>query len=143
MNQIVPHLLWIGHAGDGRDYRRILDTGIQAIIQLAVEEPPLQPPRELIYCRFPLVDGTGNPAELLRAAVRTVLGFLETAVPTLICCGAGMSRSPAIAAAALAVVRKQSPEQCLELVVRHHSSDVSPGLWSEVVQLRSVHSETP
>ncbi len=41
MNQIVPFPLWIGHAGDGRDNRRILSAGIHAIVQLAVEGPPL------------------------------------------------------------------------------------------------------
>jgi hypothetical protein len=65
MNQIPPYHLWIGHAGDGRDYRRLLDLGIRAVVQLAVEEPPLQPPRELIYLRFPLRDGADNPDDLL------------------------------------------------------------------------------
>src|SRR5688572_25242166 len=47
MNQILDLPLWLGHAGDGRDYRRLLDAGIQAIVQLAAEEPALSPPREL------------------------------------------------------------------------------------------------
>src|ERR1700730_9417526 len=112
MHQIAPYALWIGHAGDGRDYRRVIDTGIQAIVQLAVEEPPLQPPRDLIYCRFPLVDGSGNPGELLAVSLRTVVGFLEEGVPTLLCCGAGMSRSPAMAAMSIAVFSQRTPQQC-------------------------------
>jgi hypothetical protein len=45
--------------------------------------------RELVYCRFPLVDGAGNPPWLLRAAVETVAGFVRAGVPTLVFCGPG------------------------------------------------------
>jgi hypothetical protein len=134
MIQLVPHPLWIGHAGDGRDYRRILEAGIQVVVQLAAEEATLQPPRDLVYCRFPLVDGSGNPVVLLTAAVRTVLGFLQAEMPTLLCSGAGRSRAPAIAAAALALSLNLPPAQCLEMVVRQHPSDVSPGFWAEVAK---------
>ena len=37
--------------------------------------------------------------------------------------------------AALAMVRQEPPEECLKNVVRHHASDVSPGLWSEITGL--------
>ncbi|HXG12684.1 MAG TPA: hypothetical protein VNK04_23200 [Gemmataceae bacterium] len=135
MHQILPHLLWVGHAEDGRDSRRIFDTGIQALVQLAVEEPPVQPPRQLIYCRFPLLDGAGNPGELLSLAVSTVATLLQMRTPTLIFCGAGISRSPAIAAAALAVAHQQPAEHCLQQVARYHPCDLSPGLWDDVVRM--------
>ncbi len=67
MNQIKPHAIWIGHAGDGRAFRDIFDNGIRAIVQLAMEEPPIQTPRELVYLRFPLIDGAGNGRDILRA----------------------------------------------------------------------------
>jgi protein-tyrosine phosphatase len=135
MNQIKPHLLWLGHAREGCDFRKVFGTGIQAVIELALEEPPSQPPRELLYCRFPLLDGVGNESEIIGLAVRTVATLLKSQVPTLVCCGAGMSRSPAIAAAALAVVQQEAPEECLKRVVAQHRSDISPGLWKEVTQL--------
>src|SRR5437764_255159 len=43
MRQITPHSLWLGHAGDGTDFRRVFDLGIRAIVQVAAEEPPLRP----------------------------------------------------------------------------------------------------
>jgi hypothetical protein len=95
MHQIKPHLLWIGHAGDGRDIPAIIDTGIRAIVQLAMEEPPLLPPRDLIFCRFPLLDGTGNDPVLLRLAIHAVAILQRSRIATLVCCGGGMSRSPA------------------------------------------------
>ncbi len=59
--------------------------------------------RDLVYCRFPLVDGAGNDARILKMAVHTVAELLRKEVKTLVFCSAGMSRAPSIAAAALTV----------------------------------------
>ncbi len=132
MNQILPHPLWIGHAADGRDYRRLLDVGIQAIVQLAIEEPPLQPPRELIYLRFPLRDGADNPDGLLELVVGAVVSLLRQRVRTLVCCGAGMSRSPAVAAVAVGLVTAEPAEEILKRYLTGRPGDVSPGLWNQL-----------
>jgi protein-tyrosine phosphatase len=135
MNQIQPYPLWLGHAGDARDFRSAFDAGIQALVDLAREEPPAEPPRELIYCRFPLLDGAGNEEVLLNLAIRTLAALINMRIPTLVCCDFGLSRSPAVAAAALAMAHEESPEACLQRVVEHHHADVSPGLWSEITHL--------
>lgn len=132
MNQITPYPLWIGHAGDGRAFQKLFDEGIKAIVQLALEEPPLNPPRELIYLRFPLLDGGGNSHTMLRLAVSNVAELTRQTTPTLVCCGAGMSRSPAIAAAALSMVESVSIEKCLERVIQMHPADVSTAFWAQV-----------
>ena len=132
MRQVEGHALWIGHAGDGSDFRSVFDAGIRAIVQLAYEEPPLYPPRELLYCRFPLIDGPDNDSANLSLAITAVTNLLEKHVPTLVCCGAGMSRSPAIAAAALSMVYQKPPEDCLKHVVGDRPVDVAPGLWGDV-----------
>ena len=132
MNQIKPYPLWIGHAGDGRAFQEAADRGIRAIVQLAIADPPLQPPRELIYCRIPLLDGCGNDTAVLRLAIDTVATLLRQGTPTLVCCGAGMSRSPVIVAAALSQVEHANLEECLKRVAEHHAANVSPGLWEDV-----------
>lgn len=132
MRQISPYPLWLGHADDGRDYQAVFAAGIRAIVQVAAEEPALQPPRDLIYCRFPLVDGTGNARNLLLLATTTVADLLEKRLPTLVCCGAGLSRSPAIAAVALAMVYQEPAEDCLLRVAEHAPTDVAPAFWMEV-----------
>lgn len=132
MRQIEPYKLWVGHAGDGQDFRHIFDAGIEAVVQVAVEEPALPLPRELIYCRFPLSDGPGNSKKLLYLALTTVANLLEKNVPTLVCCSAGMSRSPAVAAAALSMVYQQDPDESLKEVAEYHPADVLPGLWNEL-----------
>jgi protein-tyrosine phosphatase len=135
MNQISPHRLWIGHAGDGRDYRRLLDVGIEAVVQLAIEEPPLQPPRELIYMRFPLRDGADNLDGLLDLAVRVVAALVRQRVCTLVCCGAGMSRAPAVSAFAIGLFTGEPAEEILKRVLTARPGDVSPALWDQLKRL--------
>ena len=132
MDQIIPHEVWVGHAGDGSDLRAIFDQSIRAVVQLALEELPAQPPRELILLRFPLVDGSSNAPELLSLAIHGVATLLRHNIRTLVCCGAGMSRAPAVAAAALALAHHAPLEECLERVVRCHAVDVSPALWLDI-----------
>jgi protein-tyrosine phosphatase len=135
MNQIQPHPLWVGHAGDGAAFRRLFDLGMEAVVQLSAEEPPLPLPRDLVLCHFPLIDGIGNRPALLSLAIETTAVLVRSRTPTLVCCGAGMSRSPAVAAAALTLAYGGPPEDWLRLVTEHHPSDVSPGLWDEVRRL--------
>jgi hypothetical protein len=132
IDQISPHPLWVGHHGDGSDARRLHELGIEAVVQVAAEEAPLSPPRGLMYHRFPIVDGSGNSPEILILAVATVAALVRLRVPTLVCCGMGLSRSPAIAAAALASIRREAPDEALRMLADHHPVDVSPGLWREV-----------
>ncbi len=146
MRKVPGYPLWLGHAGDGRDARAIFDAGIVAVVDLAAEEPPAGLPRGLVYCRFPLTDGPGNPAWLLAAAVDCVANFVAAGVPTLVACSAGMSRTPAVAAAALARFRSGSLADGLTLVVAAGPADVSPGLLADVAGLSAAdrrHSGLP
>ncbi len=132
MRRIAGYPLWLGHRGDALDFSRLHATGIGAMIDLALDEPPVALPRELTYCRFPLIDGPGNPAWLLRTAVDTVARLVRNNVPTLVYCGAGMSRSPCIAAAAIAQIRGCPIGEGLALVLESERSDVSPAFWLDV-----------
>lgn len=132
MNQIEPYPIWIGHGGEAHDFSRLFDMGIEAVVELAVEEPSFPSARDMIACRFPLIDGVGNAPHVLSLAMGTVAALIAAKVPLLVSCGNGMSRAPAVVAAALAAVHHEPPEECLKRVTRHHPSDVSPGLWDDV-----------
>ena len=134
MRRIGTHSVWIGHAGDGRAFRDLFDAGIRAIVQLAAEEPSIAPPRELICFRIPLIDGAGNDPDLLDLAIRTLSTLIEKRIPTLVCCGAGMSRSPAMVAAALSRQTAVAFDECLRAVTESGPADLSPGLLSELNQ---------
>jgi len=132
MRRIADSSLWLGHAGDIRDLRAVLSAGVLAVVDLAMNEAPAHVTRELVYCRFPLFDGQGNPPWLLRAAIDCVAGLLRSGTPALVFCANGMNRSPCIAAAAVARVRSCPAAEALALVVESRAADISPGLWSEV-----------
>jgi protein-tyrosine phosphatase len=132
MREILPGSLWIGNAGDGRDSGRLLQAGVVAVMNLAAEEPPPVLPRSMIYCHFPIVDGAPDDQTILRVAIQTLVSLLKNQVPTLVHCRAGMGRSPAVVAAALAIVQGGSPEEKLWEVVAGHPHDVSPQLWEAV-----------
>lgn len=116
MRELIPGLLWSGNAFDARDLKGVLDRRIEAVIDLAMEEPPVSPARELTYCRFPPLDGQGNSPSTIESAISTAVRFIMAKVPTLICCGGGMSRSPAIAAAVISQIDGIEPEDAMKRV---------------------------
>jgi protein-tyrosine phosphatase len=124
--------LWLGNVGDARDLRTVLSAGILAVVDLAADEPPMSLTRDLVYCRFPLIDGTGNSPWLIHSAVTSVVGLISAGIPTLVYCSMGMSRSPAIAGAAIAKFRDCSLADGLTVVIQSGPTDVSPGLLAEL-----------
>jgi len=132
MREVIPTRLWIGNAWDARDIRGVLGCGIVAIVDLAIEEPPIQFPRDIVYCRLPLIDGAGNQPTIVRAAIETVAHFMASGTPTLVACGAGMSRSPAIVAAAMAAVERITLMDALAKLTAGQPHDVSPGLLHDI-----------
>lgn len=138
MRQLQPHRLWLGHAGDAGNIRPLFDAGVKAVVDLAVEEAPSRPPRELIACRFPLVDGAGNDPDTLLLAVRTIATLIQGQVPTLVCCGVGVSRAPAVTAAALSLVQRLTPAQALERLAQQYPCDVNAALWEEIASLMAA-----
>ncbi|MCH9655307.1 MAG: dual specificity protein phosphatase family protein [Planctomycetes bacterium] len=132
MREVIPQLLWIGNARDARDVKGVLDLGISAIIDLALEEPPISFPREIVYCRLPLIDGDENNQPVLETTIETVARFIQAEVPTLVACSAGMSRSPAIVAGALSKTKAISFREAIGQIAAIGPCDVSPGLWNQI-----------
>ncbi len=132
MHEIFPNQLWGGHAMDVRSPQAIFQAGVRCVVDLAYEEPTAKLPRQLIYCRFPLNDGGGNEPPVVRQALRTCCDFLSSNMPTLVACSAGMSRSPTIAAFALAHFTQQSPELWIEKISAQKGLELKPELWKQV-----------
>ena len=131
MREVATNL-WIGNAFDARNPRMIHANGIEAVVDLAVEETPASATRDLICCRIPIADGTGNSKQRLLLAVETVHRLVTSSIPTLVCCSAGMSRSPVITAAALACLRGETFETTLNQVSAQGPVDASPALVADV-----------
>jgi hypothetical protein len=84
LRRLNGNTLWLAHVGDLVGRQTVIDTSILAIVDLALEEPQADLPRNLTYCRFPLIDGPGNSASVIRAAAETVARFLRLSTPTLV-----------------------------------------------------------
>jgi predicted protein tyrosine phosphatase len=72
---------------------------------------------------------------MLTLAVQTVVNLLVARQRTLVACSAGMSRSPAVAAAALSVVRGEEPGRVLSQIGELRSLEVSPLLWEQLIAI--------
>lgn len=124
--------LYVGNALDARDLRMLYDNGIRAVVDLAINEKPAQLGRELIYCRFPINDGDGNPDWLIAIAIQTIVSMVRHEIRTLVACSAGMSRAPSIAAASKAVLTNRDFDECLMELIDDAPNDVSPILWTHI-----------
>lgn len=134
MRQIEGYPLWIGTERDARDLAAVVAAGIEAVVDLARLSEPVVPPRELVYLRFPLVDGGDNPPWELCAAIQAVAGLVRLGVPTLVACDGGMSRALVIASAAtwFQTPLKTSLDEVLEKCAAGGPCDVQPRLWMDV-----------
>lgn len=130
MRDVHEELLFVADAPSARDVKLLYRFNVIAVVDVAANEHPAQLPRELIYCRFPLLDGTGNAPATLKLAVETIVSLMRAKIPTVVACSAGMSRSPAIAAYSIARVTGKSPDNCLLELVESGPHDVSPTLWA-------------
>jgi protein-tyrosine phosphatase len=109
-----------------------MQAGVLAVIDLAGEQVMPTLPRSLIYCRFPILDGQQSSRVILYSAIETLVPLLKKEIPTLVYCGAGMSRSPAVIAGALSLFQGGDPNDQLRQIVLGHPHDVSPQLWQDV-----------
>ena len=132
MREILPNLLWTGGTQDLRNMAGLLDQGVEAVIDLAINEPPAAHPREMIYCRFPIHDGGENTPAVLRAVADAASALLDAGLPTLIACSAGMSRSLSIAAIVLSRHEAISADEALGRIAALGPSDISPALWADI-----------
>jgi hypothetical protein len=83
----------------------------------------------------PLIDGSGNQLGVLRAAIETTRVLIESQTSLLVACGAGMSRSPAIVAAAMAMIDGITLAEALGKMVAQQPHDVSPSLLGEISEI--------
>ncbi len=132
---IYSELLCIGNALDARDLRLLYEHRIAAVVDLAINEQPARLARDMLYLRVPLVDGDGNAEGVIETALRLLVTLVQNNIRTLVACSAGMSRSPALAAAAIALLTNRPPETCLTEIIANAPHDVSPILWSRIISV--------
>ncbi|MCA8993881.1 MAG: dual specificity protein phosphatase family protein [Planctomycetaceae bacterium] len=133
MQKIPSFPLWIGNTGDGRDHRVLAKCGVHAVLQLAGEEPALEPPLDVMHFRIPILDSVGNISHRLILASNVLTTLLTNNITTLVCCSDGNGRSLAIAACAIGQLNGQTPFDSLKFVQEHHATSISAGLWNDLL----------
>jgi protein-tyrosine phosphatase len=131
MREVLPEV-WIGNSRDVRDLKQIEAHGIQAVVELAADAPPVQMPAEIVYFRCPLSDDEESADWKIDVAIQMVGLLLVGSVPVLVACRAGMNRSPAIVAAALALAEDEPLDKALQKVTAAGPCDISPVLWEAI-----------
>ncbi len=132
MREILQGRLWIGNARNARDPQTLFAWDISAVVDLAANETPAMLPREFVSLRIPLIDGEEHDASRIALAIRSLVALLDEGFRVLVACSAGISRSPAIAAAAMSLVTKTPPEDSLLEIAQSGPHDVSPAFWNSV-----------
>lgn len=113
----VAQNLFVGTAGDATDESTLRAHGIEVIVSLTAASPAEDVPAAVTLVEVPMMDGPQNSREAFETAVAAVGSRLATGEKTLLHCSAGASRSPAVAAAALALHRDSELEAAFQQIL--------------------------
>ena len=109
--------LWLGDVQDAGRPDELRARGVTRIVSLIDAELDEPYPETVRVTRHPLTDGQAAEWAPFAAATDTVRGALDADESVLCHCSAGISRSGAVVAAALAVRHDESFDAGLERVV--------------------------
>jgi len=94
--------LFVGTTADAGDGSRLHECGVTAVVSLTHADPQGGYPDGVTVVEVPMVDGPQNERAAFDRAVTAVASRLDEG-GVLVHCSAGASRSPAVAATALAL----------------------------------------
>lgn len=115
MNE-VANGLFLGTLEDAGNSSLLDEQGISAIVSLTYTEPEDGFPEDKTVSRWPMMDGPQNSREQFEQAVAVVEAHLDQETGVLVHCSAGASRSPAVAATALALYSRLELEEAFKQI---------------------------
>ncbi|WP_338739398.1 dual specificity protein phosphatase [Haloplanus salilacus] len=113
----VAQNLFVGTAADATDESTLRAHEIEVIVSLTATNHAGNVPAELTLVEVPMMDGPQNSQDAFETAVDAVVSQLAAGEKTLLHCSAGASRSPAVAAAALALHRDSELEAAFQQIL--------------------------
>lgn len=128
--------VYIGDKQDAEDSEMLSDNDIRTVVSLIEDNvADRNHMNRRCYRSFALLDNDANPQEQVDAAIYNVAGEIEAQQNFLVHCHAGMSRSPAILTAALALVEDKTFDEALEYMRNeYHATSIQPELEKQVRQ---------
>ncbi|MEZ3143880.1 protein phosphatase [Halobaculum sp. MBLA0143] len=112
--------LFVGDARDAARGDALPAVGVEAVVRLTHSPPETPYPESLAVDAVPLIDGPRNDPAATRRAISRLRARVESGETTLVHCSAGASRSVAVAAGALALVRGVAFDDALATVREQH-----------------------
>ena len=121
--------LFVGSIESATDSDRLEAAAITPVCKLTHDPPTDGYPESVSVVDSPMMDGPRNDPATFQEAVEEVVAASNTGETVLVHCSRGSSRSPAVAAAALAVRRGWSVETALaEIRKSRPEADPHPAL---------------
>ena len=131
--------LFVGTFADAESTIRLRDCSVDAVVSLTHDIPCVP---EVSVTRIPMVDGPQNDVQTFEQAVIETLKRLDGGDRVLVHCSAGASRSPAVAATALALYDEIRLEAAFEQVSKHRNAvDPHEAIVRQAARVYTQHRE--
>ena len=112
---LVGSDLFVGTLDDATDSYRLEEDEITTVVSLTHETPDISEATLNIYS-IPLTDGPQNNRDQFTKAVQATVTALADGECVLVHCAAGASRSPTVAATALALTEEMELQNAIQQV---------------------------
>lgn len=112
----VDESVFVGTLEDAGDESRLRRHGVDTVVSLTYGAPEAGFPDSVSVLEAAMMDGPRNQKATFESAVEQVLASLRSDESVLVHCSRGASRSPSVAAAAIAVHRGIDIEEAFEQV---------------------------
>ncbi|QKY19667.1 dual specificity protein phosphatase family protein [Halolamina sp. CBA1230] len=133
MDEVAPNL-YVGTLADAGDTALLQEHGVDSVVSLTHGDPESGFPVPVSKCA--MMDGPRNEQETFRTAVEEVLVGLDRGETTLVHCRRGASRSPSVAATAVALHNAISIEGAFERIEEQRAEfDAHPALVRQAVSV--------
>jgi len=115
----VAESLFVGTIEDAGTEPLLKNHGIETVVSLTHSPPNTGFPASVSVKQVPLTDGPQNNQAQFNEAVDVLVSALESGETVLVHCSRGASRSPSVAATALAIVQDIGIKEAFEQVAEH------------------------
>jgi hypothetical protein len=112
----VDESVFVGTLEDAGDESQLRRHGVDTVVSLTYGDPEAGFPDFVSVFGAAMMDGPRNEKAAFESAVERVLASLQSGESVLVHCSRGASRSPSVAAAAIAVHRGIDVEEAFEQV---------------------------
>jgi len=128
---MTDYELYIGDFQDASRPEKLQERGVNSVLKLTYQDPKEGYPDSVEVHEFIMVDGPRNEYEVFVEAVERLLELFESGNTVFAHCNAGMSRSPTVSAAAIALHESMEFESALDKIRESRNIQPHPALLKQ------------